>query len=82
MFSEVKVRTATYFNLINALDWACNSFILLPNENCWRGVFWPLLATVNRSTVFIRFSKQITYANISDRLLVFKGLVQGPLKSI
>lgn len=53
-----------------------------PMKTVGGGYFWPLLATVNRSTVFIRFSKQITYANISDRLLVFKGLVQGPLKSI
>lgn len=40
------------------------------------------LATVNRSAVFIRFSRQTTYANVSHRLLVFKGLMQDPLKSM
>lgn len=44
--------------------------------------FWPLLTTVNKLTVFIWFSKQNTYPNISDRVLVFKDLMQGPLKSI
>lgn len=43
--------------------------------------FWPLLTTVNKLTVFIWFSKQNTYSNISDRL-VFKDLMQGSLKSI
>lgn len=38
-------------------------------ETLGGGYFWPLLATVNRSSVFIRFSRQITYANISVRLL-------------